>query len=70
VAFRGNGFTVTALQAAWAAITSTQQAPREFACEHLQDALLAAVRAGGDTDTVAAISRQVEAARQRRRSRC
>jgi ADP-ribosylglycohydrolase len=53
---RGNGFTVTALLAAWAAITSTEQAPREFACEHLQDALVAAVRAGGDTDTVAAIA--------------
>jgi ADP-ribosylglycohydrolase len=55
----GNGFTVTALQAAWHAITTTP-VPAEgdgmFACEHLQHALAAAVRIGGDTDTVAAIA--------------
>lgn len=55
----GNGFTVTALQAAWHAIATTP-VPAEgdgtFACEHLQHALAAAVRGGGDTDTVAAIA--------------
>ena len=51
-----NGYTVTALQAAWAAITSTLDAPREFDCDHLVDALFAAVHAGNDTDTVAAIA--------------
>ena len=51
-----NGYTVTALQAAWAAITSTLDGEREFACGHLVDALFAAVHAGHDTDTVAAIA--------------
>ena len=51
-----NGYTVTALQAAWAAITSTLDAEREFECDHLVDALFAAVHAGHDTDTVAAIA--------------
>lgn len=57
--FPNNGFTVPALQAAWAAITSTpvpQDGPGSFACEHLQRALHAAVRAGNDPDTVAAIA--------------
>ena len=59
--FTPNGFTVTALQAALAAISSTS-VPRtdpsigSFACLHLQDALHAAVRIGDDTDTVAAIA--------------
>ncbi|PJI95136.1 ADP-ribosylglycohydrolase family protein [Luteimicrobium subarcticum] len=58
---RGNGFTVTALQAAWHAIATTpvpqdDPASGSFACRHLQDALHAAVRIGGDTDTVAAIA--------------
>ena len=59
--FVPNGFTVTALQAAWSAIIQTpvpDDAPERgsFACMHLQDALHAAVRIGDDTDTVAAIS--------------
>jgi ADP-ribosyl-[dinitrogen reductase] hydrolase len=53
----GNGFTVTALQAAWHAIVSTEP-PRGDAAGglHLPAALAAAVRTGGDTDTVAAIA--------------
>lgn len=47
--FTPNGFTVTALQAAWAAVASTEQTgPIE--------GLHAAVRIGDDTDTVAAIA--------------
>ena len=56
---RTNGFTATALQAAWHAIATTPvtaEADGSFACEHLQHALRAAVRIGGDTDTVAAIA--------------
>ncbi|MDF2092575.1 ADP-ribosylglycohydrolase family protein [Knoellia sp. 3-2P3] len=49
-----NGFTVTALQAAWAAITSTDH--HDGSPLHLQRALTAAVQAGDDTDTVAAIA--------------
>ncbi|GII99895.1 ADP-ribosylglycohydrolase [Sediminihabitans luteus] len=55
---RENGFTVTALQAAWHAITVTLEHD-----EHLVDALHAAVRIGGDTDTVAAIAGQLLGAR-------
>ena len=60
-AFAPNGFTVTALQAAWSAITTTSVPPEDpaegsFTCQHLQRALEAAVRAGDDTDTVAAIA--------------
>lgn len=59
--FTPNGFTVTALQAAWAAITQTpipDDAPERasYPCEHLQHALHNAVRIGNDTDTVAAIA--------------
>lgn len=59
--FTGNGFTVTALQAAWSSIVHTavpEVAPAEgsFPCLHLQDSLKAAVRVGHDTDTVAAIA--------------
>jgi ADP-ribosylglycohydrolase len=59
--FAPNGFTVSALQAAWAAILHTPQPPDEpgaalFACQHFQEALHAAVRIGDDTDTVAAIA--------------
>ncbi|MDN5894763.1 MAG: ADP-ribosylglycohydrolase family protein, partial [Nocardioides sp.] len=59
--FTPNGFTVTALQAAVAAISATAVPPfdpaaRSFGCLHLQDALHAAVRIGDDTDTVAAIA--------------
>lgn len=52
--FVHNGFTVTALQAAWAAITSSDRG--DASPMHLQRGLQAAVRAGHDTDTVAAIA--------------
>jgi ADP-ribosylglycohydrolase len=60
-AFPNNGFTVTALQAALSAVLTTATPPQEpsagsFAAQHLQLALTAAVRAGHDTDTVAAIA--------------
>jgi ADP-ribosylglycohydrolase len=45
--FSPNGFVVPALQAAWSAVTHTSSLP---------DGLVAAVRAGDDTDTVAAIA--------------
>ncbi|MDN3351265.1 ADP-ribosylglycohydrolase family protein [Actinomadura sp. DC4] len=45
--FSPNGFVVPALQAAWSAIRRTSTLP---------DGLVAAVRAGDDTDTVAAIA--------------
>lgn len=59
--FTPNGFTVTALQAAWAAIRHTpvpddDPARGVFAASHFEDALHAAVRIGDDTDTVAAIA--------------
>ncbi|MFZ1411239.1 MAG: ADP-ribosylglycohydrolase family protein, partial [Micropruina sp.] len=54
--FGPNGFTVTALQAAWAAITSTLGSSRMIAADHLTSALFAAVHAENDTDTVAAIA--------------
>ena len=60
--FTPNGFVVTALQAAHAAITTTP-IPDDVACHHLQHALEAAVRIGHDTDTVAAIAGQVLGAR-------
>jgi ADP-ribosylglycohydrolase len=50
--FNPNGFTVTALQAAYAAILGTP----EGGPATLQNALHAAVRIGNDTDTVAAIA--------------
>ncbi|WP_231123206.1 ADP-ribosylglycohydrolase family protein [Nocardioides sambongensis] len=53
--FTPNGFTVTALQAATAAIEGTP-IPVEEPCRRLQDALHNAVRIGNDTDTVAAIA--------------
>lgn len=55
---RPNGFTATALQAAWFAITSTDTesiGPGESS-SHLVRALQAAVHVGDDTDTVAAIA--------------
>ncbi|HSF97160.1 MAG TPA: ADP-ribosylglycohydrolase family protein [Ornithinibacter sp.] len=52
--FVPNGFTVTALQAAWAAITSTDLG--DGSPLHVRRALTAAVHAGDDTDTVAAIA--------------
>lgn len=60
--FNPNGFTVTALQAAVAAIVSTD-APESEPSAHLQDALHAAVRIGDDTDTVAAIAGSLLGAR-------
>jgi len=59
--FTPNGYTVTALQAAWAAITSTPEpeldpAAGSYPCLHLQHTLHNAVRVGDDTDTVAAIA--------------
>ncbi|MEU5100085.1 ADP-ribosylglycohydrolase family protein [Streptomyces sp. NPDC020996] len=59
--FSPNGWVVSALQAAWSAITRTAvpdliPSQRSFPAQHLQLALEAAVRAGNDTDTVAAIA--------------
>lgn len=51
-----NGWTVAALQAAWSAITTTAPIADGHRAEHLRIALDAAVRAGDDTDTVAAIA--------------
>lgn len=50
-----NGWVVAALQAAWSAIALTDTGRGERA-EHLARGLDAAVRAGDDTDTVAAIA--------------
>ena len=60
-AFTPNGFTVSALQAAWSAILHTPPPPDDpghgrFGCQHLAHALHAAIRVGHDTDTVAAIA--------------
>lgn len=52
VVFTSNGYTVTALQAAVAAISATP----DDNCRQLQEALHAAIRIGNDTDTVAAIA--------------
>ncbi len=62
---RQNGFTVTALQAAWRAIATTSPPERSrFAGrDHLAAALQAAVAVGGDTDTVAAIAGSLLGAR-------
>ncbi|GAA1999178.1 ADP-ribosylglycohydrolase family protein [Catenulispora subtropica] len=53
-AFQPNGFVVPALQAAWSAIYHTRIPDRPE--DHFRLALEAAVRAGDDTDTVAAIA--------------
>ncbi|KRE25633.1 ribosylglycohydrolase [Mycobacterium sp. Soil538] len=59
--FPGNGWVVSALQAAWSAI-ATMPVPQDdpaigvFRADHLRRSLDAAVRAGFDTDTVAAIA--------------
>ncbi|GAA1481991.1 hypothetical protein GCM10009624_24310 [Gordonia sinesedis] len=52
LSFSPNGFTVTALQAAAAAILQTPRNGRR----HFIDSLYAAIRIGNDTDTVAAIA--------------
>jgi protein-tyrosine phosphatase len=59
--FHNNGWVVEALQAAWSAIATTpipqdDPAAGVFGADHLRLALDAAVRGGGDTDTVAAIA--------------
>ena len=58
--FANNGWVVAALQAAWSAIATTlpddDPASEVFRADHLRLALDAAVRAGDDTDTVAAIA--------------
>jgi ADP-ribosylglycohydrolase len=59
--FTNNGWVVEALQGAWSAIATTpipQDDPANgmFRADHLRLALDAAVRGGGDTDTVAAIA--------------
>jgi len=59
--FNPNGYTVSALQAAWAAITWTpvpelDPAGGTFPAQHFEHSLMNAVRAGNDTDTVAAIA--------------
>jgi ADP-ribosyl-[dinitrogen reductase] hydrolase len=53
--FTPNGFTVTALQAAHAAIVHTP-VPEDDPHRHFVDALETAIRIGDDTDTVAAIA--------------
>lgn len=60
--FRPNGFTVTAMQAAIAAIHHTQL-PVDRPERHLEAALQNAVRIGDDTDTVAAIAGSLLGAR-------
>jgi ADP-ribosylglycohydrolase/protein-tyrosine phosphatase len=59
--FPNNGWVVEALQAAWSAIARTpvpedDPPAGKFRADHLRLALDAAVRAGHDTDTVAAIA--------------
>lgn len=60
-AFDRNGWTVTALQAAWSSIVHTpvpvnDPAASSFEALHIQHVLEAAIRIGHDTDTVAAIA--------------
>jgi len=59
--FENNGFVVSAFQAAWSAIFHTTIPPQQpelglFEAMHFEHALERAVRAGKDTDTVAAIA--------------
>ena len=58
-AYPRNGWVVHAFQAAWSAIATT----RSDGPEHYSHALVAAVRAGYDTDTVAAIAGSLLGAR-------
>lgn len=60
--FTKNGWVVHAFQAALAAIVHTP-VPDEQPCRHLELSLAAAVRCGGDTDTVAAIAGSLLGAR-------
>jgi ADP-ribosyl-[dinitrogen reductase] hydrolase len=53
--FNPNGFTLTAMQAAIAAIAATP-VPEDNPRQHFTDALCNAIRIGDDTDTVAAIA--------------
>lgn len=56
-AFPRNGWVVQALQAAWSAITAAQRADDvAFPADRFRRGIGAAVRAGFDTDTVAAIA--------------
>jgi ADP-ribosylglycohydrolase/predicted protein tyrosine phosphatase len=50
-----NGYCVTTLRAAWAAVTGTA-VPVDQPARHLRLAVEAAVRGGGDTDTVACVA--------------
>lgn len=61
VSFSGNGFTVTALQAAWSSIVHTREDGE--GPEHLRAALHTAISIGHDTDTVAAITGALVGAR-------
>ncbi len=61
--FAPNGFVVTALQAAYAAVCQTEVPSGPEAGTHLQRALERAVQIGNDTDTVAAIAGQLLGAR-------
>lgn len=54
--FTPNGWVVTALQAAWAAVTQTPEVTAGHACGHLTAALETAIKIGDDTDTVASIA--------------
>lgn len=55
IVFSPNGWTVTALQAAWAAVSGASRGDLEPG-DRVRRALVTAVRAGDDTDTVAAIA--------------
>lgn len=61
--FTNNGWVVHAFQAALAAITSTPVPDGDAAPRHLRLTLERAVRVGGDTDTVAAITGSLLGAR-------
>jgi hypothetical protein len=61
--FEPNGWVVAALQAALAAISQSEPDPGAPACTHLRLAIERAVRAGGDTDTVATIAGALAGAR-------
>jgi ADP-ribosylglycohydrolase len=56
VEFTNNGWVIHAFQAALAAIVQTPVPTADAACEHLVNAIEAAVRCGNGADTVAAIA--------------